>query len=90
MTWKIEITPRADRALRQIDRKEAERIRDFLYERIAPAEDPRSLGDALQGARMAGLWRYRVGGYRFVVHIEDEVVRIVVVRIGHRREVYRS
>ena len=39
---------------------------------------------------MGGLWKYRVGDYRIVAKIEDQLIRILVVRIGHRREVYRK
>lgn len=65
------------------------RIRAFLSERVALLDDPRQLGGALQGAHFAGLWRYRVGDYRILVDIRDEIVTVLVVGIGHRGEVYR-
>lgn len=52
-------------------------------------DDPRSIGEALKGARFGEFWKYRVGDYRIIAHIEDAAVRILVVRIGNRREVYR-
>ena len=52
-------------------------------------DDPRQLGEALQGTRYAGLWRYRVGDYRILVDIRDEVVTVIVMGVGHRGEVYR-
>jgi len=67
---------------------DAKRIRDYLRERVQPLEDPRQLGKPLQG-KMGELWRYRVGDYRLVAHLEDDRVCILIVRIGHRREVYR-
>ncbi|MGD0838481.1 MAG: type II toxin-antitoxin system RelE/ParE family toxin [Polyangia bacterium] len=57
---------------------------------LAELEDPRSIGEALRGSRLGGLWKYRVGDYRIVAKIEDQLIRILVVRIGHRREVYRK
>jgi len=61
---------------------------NFLDERVASQEDPRSLGKALSGP-LGTLWRYRVGDYRVICEIQHEVVKILMVRIGHRREVYR-
>ncbi len=56
--------------------------------RVAALDDPRSLGKALAGP-MGGLWRYRVGDCRVICEIRDRVLRVLVVRIGHRRDVYR-
>lgn len=50
--------------------------------------DPRETGKPLQG-EMAGLWRYRVGDYRLICEIKDTVLSVIVLRIGHRRDVYR-
>jgi mRNA interferase RelE/StbE len=59
-----------------------------LSERIAVAENPRRLGQALKGPP-PGLWRYRVGDFRIIVRIEDKIVTVLVLEIGNRREVYR-
>lgn len=56
--------------------------------RLDGIEDPRALGEALHGDK-SGLWRYRVGDYRLVCSLEDTRLVIVVLTIGHRREVYR-
>ncbi|TDQ53151.1 type II toxin-antitoxin system RelE family toxin [Actinorugispora endophytica] len=90
MTWTIDFDAAALRDLGKLDRQVARRIIRFLNERIAPAEDPRILGDALKGARLSGLWRYRVGDHRVVVEIQDETIKVVIVGIGNRKEVYRS
>jgi mRNA interferase RelE/StbE len=60
----------------------------YLRERIAGSSDPRRFGQALTGDRK-GLWRYRVNDYRIVVFIEDDRFVVLVVTVGHRREVYR-
>jgi mRNA interferase RelE/StbE len=52
-------------------------------------ENPRTLGAALKGFRFGDLWKYRVGDYRIIARIEDELLLILVVRIGDRKEVYR-
>ena len=56
-------------------------------------DDPRGLGAAPRSSRSDSeatpLWRYRVGDWRIVVRIEDEILRVLVLRIAHRREVYR-
>ncbi len=89
MTWSIELDPRAKRELDRLDPQVARRINSFLFERIAPHENPRSIGEALKGTEFGELGKYRVGDYRIIASIEDKLVRILVVRIGNRREVYR-
>lgn len=89
MAWQIEVSEAAKKKLAKMGRAEAKRITAFLRERIAPLDNPRQLGDALQGAHFAGLWRYRVGDYRILVDIRDEIVTVLVVGIGHRGEAYR-
>ncbi len=89
MAWTIEYADSAKDQLRKLDKQVARRILDFMDERIANLEDPRSVGEALKGARFGSFWKYRVGDYRVVASIEDGAVRILVVRIGNRREVYR-
>ena len=89
MTWRIEFDPAAKKELDRLDRPLAQRILRFLAERLAPLEDPRSLGEALKGAKLGELWKYRVGDYRIIADIQDGRVCILIVRIGNRREVYR-
>ena len=89
MVWQIEVSDAAKKQLAKIGRVEAKRITAFLRLRVATMDDPRHLGEALQGARFAGLWRYRVGDYRILVDIRDEVVTVIVVGVGHRGAVYR-
>ena len=88
MAWTIELLDTARRDLRKLDRQGARRIRDFLHLRVAAAENPRSLGHALTGP-LKGLWRYRVGDYRIVCDIRDDKLVVLVIEIGHRREIYR-
>ena len=89
MVWKIELDPAAERELDKLDPPVAKRILRFLYDRVAILDDPRSIGDALKGSRLGELWKYRVGDYRIIADIEDGALKILVVKIGNRREVYR-
>jgi len=89
MAWKIEFSAEADRELGKLDKPQARRILKFLQERVAKLDDPRSIGKALRGERFGEFWRYRVGDYRLICKIEDARVVVLVLRIGHRGEVYR-
>jgi mRNA interferase RelE/StbE len=79
----------AQKNLRKLDRQIANRILDFLQNRLAKLDDPRSIGEALKGSKLGELWKYRVGDYRIIANIQDHTLRIVVVRLGNRKEVYR-
>lgn len=89
MAWTIILSEAAKKNLARLDAQIARRLTTFLRERVAPLDDPRSLGQALQGPEFAHLWRYRVGDYRIVCDIQDKKVLVLVLRIGHRREIYR-
>lgn len=89
MAWKVELDAAAERELDKLDPQIARRILAFLRDRVAPLDNPRSLGAALKGSRLGQFWKYRVGDYRIISHIEDDAVRILVVKIGNRRAVYR-
>lgn len=88
MAWRIDFTRNADKAMRKLDKGIAARVFDELDE-IAKLEDPRSMGKGLTENK-SGLWRYRVGDYRIVVDIEDDVLVILVVDVDHRSRVYRT
>jgi len=89
MAWNVEFSIDADRELNKLDPPQARRILKFLSERVARVENPRSLGKPLQGSRFGEFWRYRVGDYRLICKIEDERLLVLVLRIGHRKEIYR-
>lgn len=89
MAWLIKFSKSAEKELAHLDKPVAQRIYDFLETRVSVLDDPRSIGEALTGSRFGELWKYRQGDYRIVVSIEDDVVQILVVKVGHRREVYR-
>jgi len=88
MAWRIEFTVDASREIDDLDKQVARRIEKFLHERVARLENPRSIGKPLQGPRYGELWRYRVGDYRVICKIQDERLIVLVVRLGHRKDVY--
>jgi mRNA interferase RelE/StbE len=88
LAWRIEFVPSAAKELKKLGKTEAARIVGTLETRIAARDDPRELGSALAGD-LGGLWRWRIGDYRVVARIENERITILVVRVAHRREVYR-
>ncbi len=89
MAWKVELSADADRQLSKLDAPQANRILKFLYERVARLDDPRSLGQALHGSQLGEFWKYRVGDYRLICKLEDNRLVVLVLRLGHRREIYR-
>jgi len=88
MAYGVELAASADRELRKLDAEHAKRILKFLRERVAKLDNPRSIGKALRGSRLGEFWKYRVGDYRLVCTIEDARLVVLVVRLGHRREIY--
>ena len=93
MAWRIEFDAGALKDLHALDNQVARRVTRFLRERLGHMDDPRGLGAPLRspmsGPGVMPLWRYRVGDWRIVVRIEDEALRVLVLRVAHRREVYR-
>ena len=89
MAYSVELSESADRELDKLDAQQAKRILKFLHERVAKLDDPRSVGEALHGSRLGEFWKYRVGDYRLISKIEDDRLVVLVVRVGHRREIYR-
>jgi len=88
LAWTIDYTETAKGQLRKLDKQIARRIVDFMDERVAGLQDPRSTGKALTGP-LGGLWRYRVGDCRVICDIQDGALRVLVVQVGTRREIYR-
>lgn len=88
MAWTIDYAETAKTQLRKLDRQMARRIVDFMDTRIAVLDNPRSTGKALTGP-LGGFWRYRVGNCRVICDIQDGELRVLVVQVGIRSEIYR-
>ncbi len=87
MAWTIEYSEKAKRSLRKLDRQISRRIADFMDHRVA-IDGPRKHGKPLHAA-LDGFWSYRVGDYRLICEVKDEVLTVLVVKIDHRSKVYR-
>jgi mRNA interferase RelE/StbE len=85
--WRIEFDSEAARDLRKLGAEPQRLILRYLRQRIATAEDPRRFGRPLTGD-LKGLWRYRIGDHRIVASIEDDRLVVLIVTVGHRRDVY--
>jgi mRNA interferase RelE/StbE len=88
LAWTIEISRSAEKQINKLDRVAQESIVRFLRDRLKPADNSRQWGKPLHGDKK-GLWRYRVGDYRLICDIQEEKITILVLRVGHRKEVYR-
>lgn len=81
---RIEFDPGALGDLKKLDRPVQQRLLGFLRTRVGPLDNPRSLGEALSGARLGSHWKYRVGDWRIICDIQDERIVVRVLRIGNR------
>jgi mRNA interferase RelE/StbE len=89
LDWSVKLSGVAGKQFKKLAIQDQIRIRDFFITRVANNENPRRLGEALQGNRFAGLWKYRIGNFRVICKIEDSIITIIVVSIGNRRDVYK-
>ncbi len=87
MTWTVEFDDAAAKELRKLDKQTQQEILRNFRKRIATDEDPRRFGKPLS-RDLAGLWRYRVRNYRMICNIEDGKLLVLVLRVGHRKDVY--
>ena len=90
MGWRIEFAASAAKELKKLGKQDARRIIDFLRKRVLTAEHPRAVGEPLRGPEFDRFWKYRVGHFRVIAEIEDSVLVIFVVRVGHRSKVYKK
>ncbi|MGD0760866.1 MAG: type II toxin-antitoxin system RelE/ParE family toxin [Candidatus Sulfotelmatobacter sp.] len=88
MAWSVEVSPLARKQLDKLDAVISRRIFKFLSERVGKLEDPHQIGEQLQG-NLSEFWRYRVGDYRIICSLENDRLVVLVLRIGHRREIYK-
>jgi mRNA interferase RelE/StbE len=88
VAWQIRFSKTAAKALRKLDRTVAAKILNELEE-VSKLNNPRSRGKGLKH-NLSGLWRYRVGDYRIICDIEDEVLVVLVVDVSHRRNAYKQ
>lgn len=85
---RVEYSDDVRKQLSKLDNSIKKRIFDYMDE-VAELSNPRTCGKSLVG-NLSGLWRYRVGAYRILCRIQDDELFILVVEIGHRKEVYKK
>jgi mRNA interferase RelE/StbE len=86
--WKLRFDKRALKDSKALDASVRKRIKAYMENRVAVSENPRLLGKMLSGS-YTGYIRYRVGDHRVICDIQDQTITILVIEIGHRRDVYR-
>lgn len=87
MKYRVEYTLRAVKQLKKMDRYTRALIYGWIEKNLEGCENPRQHGKGLT-ANHSGQWRYRVGDYRLIAEIEEERIVILVLNVGHRREIY--
>lgn len=85
MTYRVEVAPAALRQLKKLDPTARRRVQAAVE---LLAREPRPSG-ARKLVGGDGEWRVRTGDYRIVYEIQDQVLLVLVVAVGHRREIYR-
>jgi len=88
LAWTIKVTKSAAKQLKKLDKLVQRRILSFLFHKVENSNNPRRQGKALRG-KQGELWRYRVGDYRIICHLEDKSVTVLVLAVGHRKEIYK-
>lgn len=84
----VKITESALKELKKLDKQTTKLIKNWILKNLVSSSDPRQHGHALKG-NLKGLWSYRVGDYRLIAEIEEDILTIFILDIGHRREIYK-
>lgn len=87
MKYAVEFTERALKDIKKLDKHVASLILGWVRKNLEGCENPRAHGKGLSANR-SGQWRYRVGDYRLLALIEDDKIKIVIINVGHRRDIY--
>lgn len=85
--YKVEFSKKALKELKKIDRSTSLLIVGWVRKNLEGCTDPRQTGKALKG-NLNNLWRYRIGDYRLIAEIHDENIIILIMNIGHRKDIY--
>jgi len=89
MGFDVQLSSNAIRALKRIDRHQAKIIVAWIEKNLQGCENPRLFGKPLRHDKK-GEWRYRIGSYRIIAEIQDELVKIEVINVGHRKDIYNA
>lgn len=89
MKYSVSYHSNAIKDLKKIDRHQAKLIALWIEKHLIDCQNPRQFGKALRYDRK-DQWRYRVGDYRLIADIQDNVINIEIVEVGHRKYIYIS
>lgn len=89
MKYKIFFDKNADKQLRNIDKTQQKIIVNWIIKNLENTDDPRIFGKALKG-NLKDYWRYRAGGYRIIAEINDDEAKVLIIEIGHRKDIYKK
>ena len=87
--YTVEFTKEALRQIKKLDKYTAMMIIAWVRKNLEGCENPRQHGKGLTANR-SGQWRYRVGDYRLIAEIQDSRIVILILNVGHRRDVYHQ
>ena len=89
MKYRVVFTNKAKKDIKKLDKHTASLIIGWIEKNLENCNNPRQFGKSLKGNKK-GQWRYRVGDYRLLANIEDEKIIILLLNIGHRKEIYNK
>jgi len=89
MGYQVRYEKEAQKALKKMDKFQARTILNWIEKNLLNAENPRQHGKGLVEDK-SGYWRYRVGSYRLIADINEEEVIILILKVGHRRDIYKK
>ena len=87
MTYKVEVTQRFEKEFKKLDKYTQKMIKSWIEKNLIGCSNPRQHGKGLTANR-SGQWRYRVGDYRLIADIQDDKILILILNVGHRRDIY--
>jgi mRNA interferase RelE/StbE len=87
LIWKIEWDSKALKEAQKLDKNARKKIVEYLENRVLVSQDPYQFGKPLKGDK-SGFWRYRVGDYRILCQIENQALIVLVIAVGHRKNIY--
>ena len=88
LKYKVRFTKKAEKQLKKLDRSQSLIIMGWINKNLELTETPRQFGKNLSGD-LSGAWRYRIGDYRLITHINDSEIIILVLEVGHRKDIYK-
>ncbi len=86
--YKVIFEKNAVKQLKKIDVAQQKMIYGYIKKNLEGTSTPRMSGKALKG-NLKEYWRYRVGDYRIIAEIDDCEIKIIIIEIGHRKDIYK-